>query len=109
MGKKGDKLTNTSTDAAEGIVRRLMPLGNVTSKRMFGGYGVFEDGTMFAIVDSGGRPFLKVNDSNRDQFERVGADRHGKMPYFSIPDEVLEQDRSLREWAAKSIAASKKA
>ena len=57
MGKKGDRMTTASTAVAESIVERLGPLGAVTGKKMFGGYGVFEAGTMFAIVDSRGQFF----------------------------------------------------
>ncbi|MCK5429463.1 MAG: TfoX/Sxy family protein, partial [Anaerolineales bacterium] len=52
MGKQGDKLTNSSTQAAEDLQRRLSALGEITTKKMFGGYGIFESGKMFALVDS---------------------------------------------------------
>ena len=75
---------------------------------MFGGYGVFEAGTMFAIVDSRGQFFLKVNESNRKDFDDSGASRHGRMPYFSFPEEVQENDRQLRAWVTKSVLLSKR-
>ena len=97
-----------STSVADSLVERLGPLGEVTGKKMFGGYGVFEAGTMFAIVDSRGQFFLKVDDSNRKDFKDAGSSRHGRMPYFSVPEEVQENDKKLRAWATKSVALSKK-
>ena len=108
MGRKGDKMTAASTAVTDSIVECLRPLGEVTGKKMFGGYGGFEQGTMFALVDSRGQFFLKVDDSNRKDFEDVEAVQHGRMPYFSVPEEVQEDDRKLRSWALKSMRLSKK-
>ena len=38
---------------------RVKPLGDITYKKMFGGFGVFESGTMFALVPNDGGVFLK--------------------------------------------------
>ena len=108
MGRKGDKMTAASTAVADSIVENLSPLGEVNGKKMFGGYGVFEQGTMFALVDSRGQFFLKVDDSNRKDFEGIEAVQHGRMPYFSVPEEVQEDNRKLRAWALESIRLSKK-
>ena len=62
---------------------------------------------MFALVDSRGQFFLKVDDSNRKDFEDVEALQHGRMPYFSVPEEVQE-DRKLRAWSLKATRLSKK-
>ncbi len=103
MGIKGDKETSGSATMADLLLDKLSAIGNVTSKKMFGGHGIFHDGKMFGIVDSKGNAFLKVGDSNRSDFEAGGAIAHGKMPYMSIPDEVLEDDNKLIDWSQKSI------
>jgi DNA transformation protein len=107
MGQKGAKLTGTATEAVEILVGRLNALGEVTSKKMFGGYGVFESGKMFALVEPKGGVFFKVNDSNREQYEDAGSKSYGKMPYFQVPSSVLDQDTQLREWAQQSVTLSK--
>jgi len=109
MGNKENKMTNASTEAAEGLQERLIVLGDVKTKKMFGGYGVFESGTMFALVDSQGGIFFKADDTNRDRFEKAGSKKHSKMPYFQVPNNVLENDRDLQEWAQTSVLISKKA
>ena len=50
-GCKGAKLTGETTEAAAAAVERLLPLGDVTSKRMFGGYGIFIEAKMFGLID----------------------------------------------------------
>ena len=76
---------------------------------MFGGYGVFEGGKMFALVDAKGRVFMKAVDENRGRFTAMGAEKHGRMPYYQIPAEVLADEATLLEWTAEAIKLSKAA
>lgn len=99
MGEKGAKLTGAATEAAADLVDRLSPLGEVTSKKMFGGVGVFIEGSMFALIDSGGSLFFKVGDANQQAYEDAGSERHGRMPYAEVPAQVWADDRTLVEWA----------
>ena len=109
MGEKGARLTGDSEEAAEKLVSNLTEVGGVSSRKMFGGFGVFHDGTMFCIVDSGGRIFFRAGASNQKLFEEADSERHGKMPYYSVPETVLDDQRALRKWAAAAIQASKEA
>ena len=111
MGKKGAKQSQGAADACERVVQMLGPIGDVTSRKMFGGFGIFESGAMFALVNSAGEVHLKADDSNRARFEEAGASQHGKMPYFQVAPAVLEDDELLSDWAGQSIKiahASKK-
>ena len=107
MGKKGAKMTSKSTEACETFTGSITHLGVITSKKMFGGYGIFESGKMFALVNSDGGVFLKVSDTNRQRFEQSGTKSHGRMPYFQIPDEVMGDPEVLFEWTKLSIDLSK--
>jgi DNA transformation protein len=109
MGQKDAKLTNASTEAAEDLQDKLRPLGDVTIRKMFGGYGVFESGKMFALVDSGGAVFLKADDTNRSRFEEAGCQKHGRMPYFQVPENVLADEADLQEWARTSLQVARQA
>ena len=106
MGEKGARLTRASESFQDDVVARLDPLGGISSRKMFGGYGIFESSAMFALVNSQGELFLKADASNRPQFEQNGAKQHGKMPYFQPPPEVLANSDSLRDWAQVSIAVA---
>ena len=103
MGEKGAKLASEATQSYEQITEALQPLGDITGKKMFGGYGIFESGTMFALVNSEGQVFFKVDDTNRWRFEKIGAERHGRMPYFAVSEDVLGDEGTLHEWAKESI------
>jgi DNA transformation protein len=107
MGTKGDQLTNDAARVVQEFVGRVNPLGDITDKKMFGGYGVFESGKMFALVNSGGDIYLKVVDENRPRFDDYGAEPHGRMPYYQIPDVVLQDDETLFEWVGEAISLSK--
>ena len=103
MGVKGDQRTKNSDLTTELLIDRLGVLDGITSKKMFGGHGVFHNGVMFALVDSKGKAFMKAGDSNRADFEAHGAEQHSRMPYFNIPDEVFNNPEMLVSWANKSI------
>ena len=107
MEKKGDKLTSESSKSAEDIQNRLAELGDIRVKKMFGGYGVFEEDKMFALIDSNGRVFFKIDDTNQARFEGAGSEKHARMPYYSVPEDVLDDDDLLEEWARISIRISK--
>ena len=64
-------------------------------------------GKMFALVNSNGQVYLKTDETIKAKFDDAGAHQHGKMPYFSLPDEVFKDHKSLISWARESIAISK--
>ena len=104
MGIKGDKMQKGSVDAANYVVETLSLVSDISTKKMFGGHGIFYKGNMFGMVNSKGQVYLKANDSNKSFFEENGSEKHSKMPYYSIPDEVFEDRDRLIDWSKKSIA-----
>lgn len=108
MGEKGVKLSSDTALSYERIIESLQPLADITGKKMFGGYGIFESGIMFALVNSEGKVFFKVDESNRRRFEEVEAERHARMPYYEVPDAVLRDEDALFEWAKESIELAHK-
>ena len=77
---------------------------------MFGGAGLYRDGKMFGLV-SDDVAYLKVDDSNREDFEKAGSspfrpyvDKDRTMSYYEIPPDVLEYHAELGEWASRSFA-----
>jgi len=103
MGQKGDKMTSASTVLAERLIAVFDSIGGITHKKMFGGYGFFFDGKMFGIVDSKGKAFLKVDEDLKAKYVARGAEQHSRMPYYSLPENVLENEADIIEWARKSI------
>lgn len=109
MGIKGDKQTVEAGDLCGQVVDFLAQTGEVTSKKMFGGYGIFENGLMFALVNSKAELFFKVGGKNRHDYEKAGSSRFGKMPYWEVPKEVIDNDNLLLTWAHSSIEVSREA
>jgi DNA transformation protein and related proteins len=106
MGQKGDKHTPEAQLNAELLLEKLSVIEGVTSKKMFGGHGIFHEDKMFGMISAKGIAFLRTNDSNRDDYLNKGSEQHSKMPYHSIPDNVLNGDELLN-WAKESIEISK--
>ena len=103
MGQKGDRQTREGAQFSEELLPRLKPLGEVSSRKMFGGYGLFLRGKMFALISSDAELYLKVDDSNRARFRRACCRQHGKMPYFCVPQRVLADTDNLLEWVDSAV------
>ena len=85
------------------VIEKLLPIGDIKSRAMFGGYGIFHEGLMFALI-SDDILYFKVNESNRHTYEKAGSKpfTHG-ISYWEVPSEVLEDTTKLHEWANISI------
>ena len=84
------------------------------AKRMFGGYGVYFDETMFALV-ADDTLYYKVAENNIADFESHGLEpfsyqRNGKrfaMSYCEAPGDIYEDSDTMRYWSNKAIDASR--
>ena len=103
MGAKGDQLTNDASISSDLLIEKLSSIDAITSKKMFGGYGIFHDGKMFALINSTGEIYLKADDTIVSKFEDAGSPQHGKMPYFLLPKSVLLDQEIFVQWAKESI------
>ena len=107
MGEKGDKNTSAGQAAAENLLGKLSALQEITSKKMFGGHGIFHGGRMFGMVNSKGQIFFKSKGAAVEDYEKYGARKHSRMPYYEVPQPVLNDPEKLSAWAQKSITISK--
>lgn len=90
----------------------------ITSRKMFGGYGIYLDGNIFAIITDDAELRFKVDDSNRSQYEELGSTPfvytgHKKrgpvtMNYYLVPEEIMEDREKIEAWAQQSASLSKK-
>ena len=101
MAKKKSPQTSPKQAFHDAILAKLETLGDITSKSMFGGFGIFYAGSMFALITSDAELFFKADESNIHLYD--DAKQHFKMPYYSVPDSVLKNDELLHEWATQSI------
>ena len=111
---------SVSQDFKDYVLEQLRLLRAVTTRRMFGGMGLYSDGLFFALIASDVL-YFKVDDHNRPDYQARGsrpfvpfADRpEVSMSYFEVPADVLDDAEELVLWARKSVtvalqAASKK-
>ena len=98
------------------VIGQLSMLGKVTVRRMFGGAGLYCKGTMFGVV-ADDVAYLKVDDSNREEFVKAGSSPFNPYPdkvkttvmsYYEIPADVLENPTVLAEWAQRSFDIARK-
>lgn len=100
----------------ESMVARLAPLGPVRARAMFGGFGVYLDDLMFALI-AWDRLFLKVDDATRATFEKAGGkpfvyDQGGQavtMSYWEPPKPAFKDAGALMPWAELGLAAARRA
>ncbi|AMJ60187.1 TfoX/Sxy family protein [Bosea sp. PAMC 26642] len=100
---------------ADGIREVFAEIMPVRVRRMFGGHGIYDGETMFAL-EAGGEIYLKVDTQTESHFVAVGAapftySRNGEpfaMSYWRLPDEAFDDGEALRAWTALALAAARR-
>lgn len=94
------------------VLDQLSDLGDVTSKKMFGGMGLYCGGVFFGII-ARDQLYVKVDDTTRRDYEREGMrpfkpyrDRPVTMRYYGVPVGVLESATELTRWAKRAVAVA---
>jgi len=93
----------------EWLEDRLRRLPELEIRRMFGGAGIYAEGTMFGILH-GSRVFLKTNESTRVPFIEFGMKafrpRRGAVlkNYYEVPADILDDEAELLSWARQALA-----
>jgi len=100
----------------EFMLEQLEALGPITSKRMFGGVGLYAGDLFFALI-AGDEVYLKADDSTRGLLEAAGGRpfqpypgrrrRRGTTQYYSVPIAVLEDSDTLTAWARRSVEVAR--
>ena len=100
----------------EHLLDLLAGFGPVQARAMFGGYGIYKDECMFALVVDDAL-FFKADERTRPDFEALGLppfsykkkDREISLSYYQAPDEALEDPAAMHQWARKAHAAALRA
>jgi DNA transformation protein and related proteins len=89
---------------------RVVP--QLRARSMFGGVGIYAGKLFFALI-ADDTLYLKVDSTNRPDFERLGMrpfQPYGEggevMQYYQVPADLLEDSEALRPWAEKAIAVA---
>jgi DNA transformation protein and related proteins len=96
------------------VLEQLDRLPRVVTKRMFGGVGIYSDGTFFAVIDND-TLFFKVDETLARRYIDKGMPPFMPIPgakpmtgYYQVPPDVLEDGVSLVRWAKESIGVALK-
>ncbi len=94
----------------------LREIPGITARAMFGGYGLYKDGLIFAIIVED-ELYFKVDDTNQKEFEKYGSEpfvymgKNNKpmtMGYWKLPGEIMEDTALLEKWVTVSYEVSVK-
>jgi len=93
----------------------LAPMGQVRTRRMFGGHGIYVDELFVAII-AFDRLFLKADDQTRPAFVAAGCEpfiydpiKKASLGYWTVPAEAMESPALMQPWARLAIAAALRA
>ena len=103
------------SDLLDDLIDRLGPLGHVSGRAMFGGHGLYLDGTIVGIIIDE-LLYLKVDDANREDYLAAGAtpftyqgrDRPVTTSYWEAPADIFDDDDTLRRWIAAAHGAARR-
>lgn len=103
-------------DFAAYCTELLAPSGEVRSRRMFGGYGLYLDDVFVAIIVRDAL-YLKADDQSRPRFEAAGGrrfeyTRQGQLQgthFWSPPAEAMDSPALMRPWVQLALQAALRA
>ena len=94
------------------VVEQLEGCGVISTRRMFGGVGIYCGEVFFAIIDDDVL-YLKVDDVTRPEFVRAGSqpfrpygDERESKQYYAVPAAVLEDAAELTKWGRVALEAA---
>ncbi len=89
----------------------LVEEDGITTRRMFGGYGIYRYGKIFAGIMKEELHLKAPNDALRQELEATGSTQFtytfkntGKtttMPYWALPNEIIDNREILKKWCEK--------
>ncbi len=99
----------------EDVLGLLLPLGPVAARRMFGGWGLFLDDVMFALI-AGGRLYFKADAWSEARFAAEGSQpftyqRRGKvvaLSYWEAPQGSRASHEALLPWGRLGVEAARR-
>jgi DNA transformation protein len=98
----------------EFVIDQLNGPGNVVSRAMFGGYGLYREQAFFGIIFKG-RLYFKTDHSTQPRYQERGmkpfkpGDKQTLKNYYEVPTEVVEDADELMLWSEQAVQAGRPA
>ena len=93
-------------------------LDDVGVKHMFGGHGFYLEGRIFAFTGPNDELLFKADDTTSKKYKEMGSTQfvyegHTSrgpvaMPYWTLPEEIMEDSIAVADWARESASLSTK-
>lgn len=93
----------------------LGEIDGVTSKGMFGGYGIYKHGVIFAMIIQD-QLYFKTDEHTRTEYENRGSspfsytkkDKQVMLTsYYTVPPEIMENREEIIQWVEKAYEVGK--
>ncbi len=88
-------------------------VGDLTTRKMFGGLGIYHKGQIFAIIMSDDTIMLKGQGAMIAKFDALGMSRwtyqregraETSMPYWALTEDMLDDPQGTSELAREAIS-----
>lgn len=114
----------STRDFADYCLELVSGIGPCTAKRMFGGWGLAQDGLTLAFIadlGDGEKLWLKADADSQGLFEAEGCQRfiwsttkkgepvQMSMGYYSAPVDAMESPLLMTSWARLALETARKA
>ena len=101
-----------NSEFVEFVLELLAPLGAVRARAMFGGVGIYQGDSFFAIVVDD-KLYFKTDHVTRGEFTVRGLSpftytarsKSISMQYYEAPPEVFEEPETMRHLAGQAVSA----
>ena len=95
------------------VLEQLAGLGNVRTRRMFGGVGLYGGELFFGLIDDD-TLFFKTDETNCAEYQARNMPRFmppasrpmGPFGYRQVPADIIEDNEELVAWARRSVAVA---
>jgi DNA transformation protein len=99
-----------SAEFARHVTELLSGLGRLNTRPMFGGHGLYCDGTFFGFVLDDVL-YLKADDESRPRFVAARLkpfiyNKRRSRNYYRAPPDALESPDAAVSWAREALAAA---
>ena len=89
------------------VLDQLADLRGITTRAMFGGYGLYQHDIFFGIIHKG-RLYFKTDRVTAARYRERGMKPFNPSPaqtlknYYEVPVEILEASGNLTAWASQA-------
>lgn len=112
-----DDMSKPISDFAQYLIGDVLGhMSDITEKRMFGGYGLYHQNRIFAIITGDDEVCFKATDELAETYAAAGATQFiytghknkkpTPMPYWRVPEKILEDRDTIETWVLQSAALS---